>query len=157
MLGQDGLLPAGRHQVTTDVFRQQFVDAFGGSSTRARLFTRWQRHREALSSVVPIQAQWIDGSYVTDRLDPGDVDVVSLIDGPTFDALAPALQLMVSQLVSGSGTRAVWGIDSYLLPVYPGGHPLRPETVKGLTYWDNQWQRVKGNNQLTKGYLEVGT
>lgn len=49
MLGQDGLLPAGRHGVTVDAFRHHFVEAFAGSSTRARLFTRWERHREALT------------------------------------------------------------------------------------------------------------
>lgn len=62
---------------------------------------------------------------------------------------------MVGQLLAGSGTRAVWGIDSYLLPVYPEGHNLRPNTAKALAYWDDLWQRVKSDGQLKKGYLEV--
>lgn len=157
MLGQDGLLPAGRHVVTADEFKAYFVDAFTASTVRARQYTRWLRHREALSSVIPIQTQWIDGSYVTSKIDPGDIDVVTMIDALAFDALAPALQTMVGSLLGGKNTQAIWGIDSYPILAYPGGHALQADTARMVAYWDDQWQRVKGDIQLKKGYLEVMT
>jgi hypothetical protein len=56
--------------------------------------------------------------------------------------------------LTGKG-REVWGIDSYLIAIYPAGHALQAETQKGMSYWDRQWQRVKRDAKLTKGYLEV--
>jgi hypothetical protein len=155
MLGPDGFLRPGRHLVTIEEFKQHFVESFDGSTARGRLFTRWVRHREALISVIPIMSQWVNGSYVTSKIDPGDIDVVSLIDGPTYDGLAPGLQSMAGALLAGRGTQAHWGIDSYAVPVYPEGHSLHKATLKAYAYWDNQWQRVKGDIQGTKGYLEV--
>ncbi|MEV1295757.1 hypothetical protein [Pseudonocardia sp. NPDC049635] len=155
MLGNDGLLPPGRHQVTAEDVKRHFVDGFPEASPRRRLYARWLRHREALVSVIRVHSQWIDGSYVTSKVEPGDIDVVSLLDAPEFEALAPGLQHMVASLVGGKKTREHWMLDSYAVLIYPDGHALRSETDKGLAYWDKQWQGVRDNSQLKKGYLEV--
>ncbi|MBK1784713.1 DUF6932 family protein [Prauserella cavernicola] len=155
MLGAGGVLPPGKHVVTIDEFHTHFVDAFGDSTSRKRLFVRWQRHREALSSVLPIHSQWINGSYVTSKINPGDVDVVTLFDGEAFDGLAPGLQQMVGAMLAGKQTKHVWGIDSYALPIYPDGHSLAPETLKAKDHWDWFWQRIKDVEGAEKGYLEV--
>jgi len=155
MLGADGFLPGGRHQVTDDEFRHHFVDAFAGSRNRRRLFLRWQQHRKALLGLVPIEAQWLNGSYVTAKPEPGDIDVVSLIDGPTFEALPEGERLLVNSLLAGKQTKAVWSMDSYGVLLYPDGHPGKSTTEHWLVHWDWEWSRVRGDDDALKGYLEV--
>lgn len=155
MLDAFGLLPPGRHRVTVDQFQQHFVDAFPQSVTRKRLFLRWSRHRQALSSVLTIQSQWINGSYVTNKSDPEDVDVVTLFDAEEFENLAPGLQAMAEGMLAGKQTKAVWGIDCYALPVFPDGHTLASNTRKTMSHWDWFWSRIRDDDDGVKGYLEV--
>ncbi|UJP40818.1 DUF6932 family protein [Cellulomonas palmilytica] len=155
MLGENGYLPVGRHVVTAEEFKQHFVDAFPESKTRARLHRRWERHLEALTSVIPVEAQWIDGSFVTGKVDPGDIDLVTFIDGPQYDALAPGLQSMVAALLAGKQTKAVWGMDSYPAFRYPQGHPAQPLADDGINEWHEFWQKQREQDGLVKGYLEV--
>ncbi len=156
VLGPDGLLPPGRHVVTTDQLRTVFVDGFPDSATRRRLFARWERHREALASVLPVDRQWIDGSFVTGTESPRDIDVVTFLDGPAFDLLSPGLQDMVASLVSGKRTKAIWTIDSYPVFRYPDDDPRSSDARTAADEWDWLWSRVRGDDSGVKGYLEVG-
>lgn len=124
MLNADGLLPPGRIRVTVDQVKVMFVDAFPDSATRPTLYQAWVRHRQAVEAVVPIVAQWVNGSYVTSKVDPGDVDVVTLIDQDLADALDPGSIAILGSLMDGSNTRNVWGVDSYVIPVVEDGHPM---------------------------------
>lgn len=155
MLGSNGLLVPGRHQVTLEQMRTHFVDAFPTSKTRAPLFLRWLQHRQALGAVLPILSQWVDGSYVTDKPDPADVDVVTLLDGPTLDGLDSGQRALLLPLTDGAVTRTIWGVDSYILPVYPDGHPLKSPAKRQEGYWVNLWSQVRGQPTASKGFLEV--
>src|SRR5690242_7160692 len=84
--GEDRL-DAGRHAVTFEEIREVFVDGFPGSATRAPLFESFSLVRAAIMRVVPIREQWIDGSFVTRKQDPVDIDLVTVFDGEQLDAL----------------------------------------------------------------------
>jgi hypothetical protein len=116
---------------------------------------RWQRHRAALASVIPFVCQWVDGSYVTNKLDPADIDVVTIMDGLVFEALAPALQDMVGALVAGKGTKALWGVDSYAIFTFPDDHASKVAEKAATDQWDAFWSRVREDDDGVKGYLEV--
>lgn len=155
MLGSGGLLPPGKHQVTPDQVREHFVDAFPESKTRERLYRRWMRHRATLHSVLPILSQWVNGSYVTGKQDPSDVDVVTIMDGPTYLALPPALQDMANALLAGKETKAFWQIDSYPVLLFPDGHGEKAAAEAALQEWEHLWSRVKNDDHGVKGFLEV--
>lgn len=155
MIAADGRLPLGMHRVTVDEFREHFVRAFPESKTRARLFMRWERHRAALASILPIKAQWIDGSYVTNKPDPADVDLVTVMDGLVFEALAPALQDMAGALLDGKKTKAIWGMDSYAVFEFPEGHRAKVAADAAAVEWRSQWQSDRDHDGLVKGFLEV--
>jgi hypothetical protein len=155
MLQDDGLLPPGLHVVTEQQFRDTFVNAFPPSSSRHRLFLKWQRHKAAISSIITIEKQWIDGSFVTDRPNPRDVDVVNFILADDIDKLALGQQALLENLVSGHDTRDVWGIDSFLVPAVLDGDPRRPLVKQQEDYWLDLFSRVRDNDSLRKGFLEV--
>lgn len=155
MLGSNGYLPTGRHVVTPEDVQTHFVDSFPESVTRARLYARWRRHWASLDSVLPILSQWVDGSYVTSKVDPGDIDVITFLDGEAFDNLAGPIQDMAAALLAGKNTKAVWGIDSYPVFVFPDGHPSKSNETTASAEWDAWWSRVRDDDDQSKGYLEV--
>jgi len=153
-LNSAGLLDPGIHGMTVDEVAELFVDGTGDHDARRRIFRRWVRHSESLRSLLPVERQWVDGSFVTDKAVPGDIDVVSFVNGPALDALLPATRALVEALVSGPLTKATWGVDSYLVPVYPPGHPAAVVTRRGLAAWEKQWSGVRGST-TKKGFVEV--
>lgn len=155
MLGANGLLPTGLIQVTADQVHEHFVAHFDTSKSRQRLFDQWMLHRAAITSIVPIQRQWLDGSFVTSKVNPGDIDVVTFVDGESVDALSDAQIALLGDLTDGHATRDRWGVDSFLVATYPEDHPERALSRKAEGSWRRLWTSVKGSS-LTKGFLEVG-
>lgn len=156
MLGANGLLPTGLHRVTVDQVHSAFVAPFPTSANRQKLYEQWLLHREAIATLVPVQRQWLNGSYVTAKVDPGDVDVVTFVDGAVLEALDPAPLALLESLVSGHDTRDLWGIDSFLVATYAEDHPAYATSRRTEGAWRRTWTNVKGTD-LTKGFLEVGT
>lgn len=155
MLGSNGLLVPGRHPVTTSAFKAHFVEAFPNSASRAPLYQRWLRHRLAVLSYVPIISQWINGSFVTDKEDPKDIDLVTLMRAADYDALLPVQQSMLTSLMSGKATKAVWGMDSYAVLTVPPMHASAAAAQQIANGWHYEWSRVRGRPGAQKGYLEV--
>ncbi len=149
----DGLLPSGPHDCVEADVKLRLVDSFVSSTTRGPIHDRWLQHRLALAEFLTIQEQWVDGSFVTDKEDPGDIDIVTLFDGPAFDGLLEHRQMMVETLVSGKYTSRYWASDSYPLAVYPDGHPKKNLTDATLAYWDDWFGHTRGGKE--KGYLKV--
>lgn len=79
---------------------------------------------------------WIDGSFVTEKIDPGDVDVVLRI-GDSFTTAATKAQQDVVQLVYAD--LLAYHCDSYVLVEWPLGHPLYSEGRAAHAYWMGQW------------------
>lgn len=151
----DGMLPPGRLRVTVDELREHFVDAFPDSSTRGLLFHRWLQYREVLVGLVPLKSQWIDGSFVTSKRDPGDIDLVNVFDGPELDQVPPERRAIASMMLKGSYTRAIWGVDAYVFAIYPDGDQRQAAALSARGYWDWWLGRVRGDENVVKGYLEV--
>jgi hypothetical protein len=101
------------------------VISYPFSSTRRRNFDGWQRLRQALVLLVPVTSQWVDGSFVTAKPDPADLDLTTLFDGPAFDNLPDIKRKAVNGLLAGRACQAIWHCDSFPIAVYPQGHQHR--------------------------------
>jgi hypothetical protein len=155
VLGPDGLLPPGRHKWSVDKVREVLVDPFPDSPTRADIYQRWLDHRLAIETVVPIVRQLVDGSFVTNKPDPGDIDVVTVLDGEALDNLTTGEQLILAPLFQGHATRDVWSVDSFLVPEWPEGHVNRAASRKVEAVWVNRWGTVKGTTAGVKGFVVI--
>lgn len=155
MLNGNGFLPTGLTNVSAEQVHAHFVVPFPTSTTRQPLYDQWLLHRQAIETLIPIERQWLNGSYVTGKVDPGDIDVVTFIDGEALNALDAPRQALLADLMAGHPTRDRWGVDSFLVPTYAEGHPAHPAARKAEGSWRRIWTNVKGST-LTKGYLEVG-
>lgn len=151
--GDGGLLPAGRHEATVDEVRSALVEAFEESSTRAAIFSYWLDLREALAELVPVRSQWLDGSFTTDKLDPADLDLVSVIDGPAFDELPRHRRLLVASMIEGTYTEQFWSCDSNPLLRYPEGDLGHHASVVVAGRWESYFGHTRDGAE--KGFLEV--
>ena len=155
ILNADGLLPPGIHRLTVDEFEAMFVDGMNDTEHRRRIFKRWRLHRAHLQNLVPISHQWIDGSFVTAKPKPADIDVVTFFDGSDFDVLPPMEKDMFQGLLDGSSTRARWTVDSYGVARMSGSDAERRAYDIATGYWKKQWSSVRDQPALRKGFVEV--
>jgi len=130
-----------------DTVRAVLVDALPHSRTRAQLFAAFLRYLERLRALVGDGFTiWLDGSFVTQKTDPGDVDFVTLLDAERYIRHEHALERL---------RRAEPGelVDPYFLPTYPTGHRLR------FVYESNRldWLEIfgRGGKKREKGILQL--
>ncbi len=148
-----GNLPPGRHQATADDIRAALVDAFPTSRTRSGIFAYWTHHREALAELVPVHFQWLGGSFTSNKPDPADADIVTVIDGEAFDALPEHRQLLVRALVAGHYTESFWNCDSYPLASYPEEHPGHSKFLIALERLEAYFSHDRDGDE--RGLVEV--
>lgn len=150
--GQDRL-PQGRHKATKDEIEQVLVNGFQNSTTRRRLFDQALELLDAIRQIVPVSALWIDGSFVTTKEDPGDIDLVTHLDGEALDVLKPVDQMLLGGLVGGHWSRDRSGCDSFAVSVYPTGHSARNAYEATMSWWDSFFGKDRAGN--VKGYVEL--
>ncbi len=78
LLTSHGLLPVGIHDVTLTEVRERF-GVFQGSDHRQRLFMRLAELVAAMQRSGLFEALLIDGSFVTAKIAPNDVDVIAVL------------------------------------------------------------------------------
>lgn len=149
-----GRLPVGRHGASAAEVEQRFVHPFPDSLTRAGLYAGWRRRREVLGDLLNVESEWVNGSFVTAKRDPSDIDVVTLILQDVYEALPLQDRREVADLVMGDRPRREFGCDSYVLVVRGQGQAGYDQYVKDVMYWDNYWSLDRVPD-IRKGYIEV--
>jgi hypothetical protein len=149
----NGNLPEGPHDATPEEIRETLVDAFDGSLTRRMIFEWWRHHRAAVLEVIGISEQWLGGSFASDKPDPNDLDLVMVIDGPTFDNLPRHRQLLIRPLVAGNYTEEIWRCDTYPVFAYPEGHPARDAYRVAFRRWTEHFGHDRDGNP--RGFVRV--
>ena len=149
----NGNLPPGRHAGSVDQVHDALVARFPTSTTRGAIFRYWHDHRLALEEIVEVHTQWLAGSFASDKTDPADADVITVLDGPGFDELPRHKQLIVRSLIAGHYTEEFWNCDAYPVLAYPednAGHGL---SQIALERWEDYFGHDRDGNEC--GFVEV--
>lgn len=86
-----GILPAGLHNCSVSDFIATFVDNFPTSQRRKLIVeTLWTFATEVLREGVPYEF-WIDGSFVTTKVNPNDADIVLFLQLSSMNVLGNKL------------------------------------------------------------------
>ncbi|NJK83043.1 MAG: hypothetical protein HC912_03720 [Saprospiraceae bacterium] len=149
------LFPIGK--ITTDIsnFEQVFVNAFPTSTTRPRLWANYlqyiQRFRQEVSNNF---VQWLDGSFVTLKENPNDIDMVTFINYHLYESMDAKQQLEHFW----SYNLEYKGLDSYLMGVYPESHRNYLKYQKYCEDWHTRYCNTKQNKEVlyhVKGFIEL--
>ena len=153
--------PAARtHEASIAEIHARFV-ASVSSCTRQEIFDNWLAWREAIYLLVPVTCEWIDGSFISSRVNPKDIDVAIWVDAADFLSLSEARQLAIRRLF-GEGGFDLFKVDATLIPRCEAGDPLYPEYQENDSWVREAFatardrsQRLIDLAQLSKGKVEV--
>lgn len=149
------LMPVGK--ITTDLqdVETSFVKKFPNSNTRLSLWTNYLSFLERFKKKVTNNfVQWINGSFVTKKENPNDMDLVTFVDYRIFEPMETAQYLEEFW----SYNLESQGLDSYLLAVYPENHQDYPDYQMLLNKWAIRYTNAKQNVVIlnnVKGFLEL--
>ncbi len=145
------LFPYEPIEVDLDTLEAYFVTAFPKSQTRKRLFENYLRYIYRFQDeVFPFFEQYINGSFVTKKENPKDIDIVTFLDYTVYEKREKSKTLDKFWAFSLEDK----GIDAYLVRDYPTNHPFNIETQQ----WKDYWSKLYSNNRNTtpsKGFLKI--
>ncbi len=146
------LYPYSILNLDLETLRKIFVDQFELSKTRKHLFENYLAHVNELMQIIndPFY-QWIDGSFVTTKLNPADIDLVTFVDYQIFKE--KRLLFMNRQ-----DLKMTKGIDSYFVRVFPVTHSDHFITQFNAIEWQEVfgYSRRDENNMIhRKGIVQV--
>nr|WP_145680535.1 hypothetical protein [Azospirillum brasilense] len=117
--------------------RQLCVDEFPLSSTRAPIMDGIENVINVLMSSGVRGRIWVDGSFMTQKVNPEDVDILLEISADNYDNGSYNVKRAADWV--GSNLKETHLCDSYLLVSYPPGHQFHPEGQFVLAYWMRQF------------------
>lgn len=179
LVDSTGVPSIGRQRASVDAVKAAFVDdsRFSTSSSRCAIWDDFEAGLALLSSAVLVHAAWLGGSFISDKLNPGDLDVVFVINQSDLNHRSAADK----QVVDGFQREVYQGpdrparphgllLDSFILPWRPLANlqtraPGHMPYILGRGYWDDFWCRrrtgaksdppVPDDAIPKRGYLEV--
>ena len=92
------LLERGFHPMTLGGLRQLCVTPFSLSKTRPAIMAGLEQLTEDVAGYGIAADLWIDGSFVTEKLDPEDADVVFCVRAELYDNGTPSQRQILDAL-----------------------------------------------------------
>lgn len=149
------LRPYTKLEATVEDVFQGLVHNFSASETRQQLFENYLNYNDALLKAVKSDyVQYINGSFTTKKINPNDIDLVSFVD---YQALLENEKYVEENLLNKAALN-FYGIDAYLVVVYPETHPYGLRTLSDVAYW-NHWfgfsKFDRRKKRSPKGFIEI--
>jgi hypothetical protein len=119
------LLPDGLHGMTWGDIVTLCADGFPLPTTRAGLIAGLRRLVDDICACPLDGDMWLDGSFLTEKIDPDDVDLVFRIEEAALIAPTPPQEALLQRL-GQSECRNDYGCDTYVFCDVPVGHPWHP-------------------------------
>ena len=137
------LLPPGFHRKSLSELRQTCVDDFPASRTRDSIMQGLEAVVHSLLEAGICGDLWVDGSFLTKKIDPNDVDLLLHIK-PNFYQTATAEQKQMIRWFGEDNLKDDYRCDSYVMREYPQGDPLEAENEWERSYWIKQYGWSRG-------------
>jgi hypothetical protein len=145
------LFPAGFHVVALAELRQLCVKNFSGSITRRGIMDGIETVVRELSNAGIIGEFWVDGSFVTEKIDPDDADTLVHVSSEIYDN-EPAKRTLIDW-ASHENLKATHSCDSYKWIEYSSGHPLHAKSETERKWWTDWFGTSRKG--VPKGILVV--
>lgn len=142
--------------IETDLqsFQLFFVEKMENVEHRDKLFQDYLNYTKVLSKLVSNQFfQWINGSFVTQKNKPRDIDVASFIDYQLIEKSQQELSAYLYPL-----SREIYNVDAYIVKMYPDNDMKAVYSKSGTLYWFHHFQKTKPNKngeKYYKGFVKI--
>ena len=152
------LQPEGLIELTVEEFEDLFVSQFEDFRTRRSIFDNFKRYNQDLKEVIGIEfIQWIDGSFVSNKEHPNDLDFITFIEWQNYSQYEKEIDNRFSKWSVG---RYYENLDAYTISEYPEGHRFYQTFLADRAYWyewfsNSQYNRAK--KRFSKGFVQIKT
>lgn len=144
----EAILGPGRHPYDTTALREQFVRPFN-NDRRRQLFFNLTTLLSKLNEYAVACEVWIDGSFLTQKPEPNDIDLSVMVDVDVYDVLSDEGKLLLDEL-SFPPEKYLGCVDGFVCIVYPIGDPRRRDDPP--EDWAKQWA-IEHNERYLKGFV----
>ena len=96
-----GFLPAGVYVCDEETLYDSFVASFQASVTRVDIYTGFTGWRRVAYNLVEFVVHWVNGSFVTNKTNPNDIDVISFYDTDYFNRLDEDKRKEIIRILNG--------------------------------------------------------
>ena len=138
--------------MSMDDVRELCVIRFPTSTKRATIMAGLEHVTQELNLKSIEGELWIDGSFLTRKTDPEDVDLVLRIRADFYDNATPEQQQVVDWLADDLVTPHK--CDSYFFVEWDESHPLYWTGEYMYAYWMKQWGFSR-DGSAEKGIADV--
>lgn len=136
--------------IETDLktFQTYFVGNMENTEHRKKLFDAYLKYTTDLSKIVSnLFYQWINGSYVTQKHTPRDIDLVSFIDYRQVKNKETELKNFLYPL-----SKEIYNVDAYIVKTYPQDDKNQIFSKSDTLYWQHHFQKTRPNKKGEKRY-----
>ena len=148
------LIPATIIKSTVQELEQVFVIS-PDQKRRADIWRKYIIYSNALKDTLSNIAllQWIDGSFVTMKPEPNDIDLVTFISSSAIEALGSKIDAF-----KYPASVELFGVDAYIVKIYNADDKKHPVYLSDQKYWMHNFDKARMNRKgqkLQKGFLEI--
>jgi hypothetical protein len=141
-LNEQGLLPPGIYDCSLEEIGERF-ETFQFTDRRSRLYRRLQEYLIQVRSTNMVVAVFVDGSFVTSKHAPGDIDLILVL--PSSHDLRAELVPMAYNVLSRRRVGRQYGFDILV---------AREDAIE-YTQSVEFFQQVRGQPHLQKSMLRM--
>lgn len=110
------LYPAGFHDITTNNLEEIFVNPFTENDKRKYLMNRFRIFLEKYLELGLSAEIWIDGSYSTQKQNPGDIDILIVYNNNEVIQLPIEKKTKLEELLNRDISKIRYSIDVLSMP-----------------------------------------
>ena len=149
------LYPPRPIEITYEDFEQHFVTDIKESETRQRLFNNFNRFvQDFQNQISPNFKIWIDGSFISKKVNPRDIDAVFLLDYTDCERQ----QSILDSVWFSKTHKFRLGLDLYYSIEYPKTHKRHFISHLNHLYWADVYGHTRKDNtgkNYRKGFIEL--
>lgn len=164
MFNNDGYLNPGFYDWSSEMIQDNLVNYFRPNNQRRKeVFQGYLALCNDLILLGISSIQWIGGSFVSAKAEPGDIDLSNIVSISCLDSLLEnnlvTEDALKSMFFGDAYSKPKYKCDSYLIPKVPLDHPDYNYYKDRLHYWETLWsydREKKPKGIVRRGILLEG-
>jgi hypothetical protein len=145
--------PYKKVESSVDELKHFFVEQYPESRTRQQIIDTYFTYVSEFKAIItPNFIHWLDGSFISKKTNPNDLDFACFVDYNIFKAKKSRIEALTKEF---SPAR----LDIYVRPFYPAGHVLNLVTLEDMAYWHELFTHSRQDPltglQAPKGFIEI--
>lgn len=133
------LLQEGFRAVSLTELEELCVTRFPLSRTRSKIFEGFRHVIDRIAACGMSYDLWLNGSFLTEKIDPADVDLVAWIPSHFYDdGTAQQRGAIIDWLTSPDNEpRTQHHCDTHAEPIYPADSPFHYMVAGAIEHWQS--------------------